>query len=126
MGSYGIGITRVMGVIVEKFADDKGLVWPKAVSPFDVYLATVGTDEGVVKAAEELYKDLTDNGIAVLYDDRDARPGEKFADADLYGIPHRVVISSKTLEQNKFELKDRIEAEASLVDKAELLKTISA
>jgi prolyl-tRNA synthetase len=126
MGSYGIGITRVMGVIVEKFADERGLVWPAAVAPFQVYLASVGADKATVKAADKLYEVLTENGIAVLYDDREARPGEKFADADLYGIPHRVVISSKTLEQNKLELKRRTETDVQLVDQGTLIKTLRA
>lgn len=107
LGSYGIGITRVMGVIAEKFADDKGLVWPEAVAPFKVYLARLGEDEAVIKAADELYSSLTDNGVQVIYDDRDARPGEKFADADLLGIPHRVVVSAKTQAAGTFEIKAR-------------------
>ena len=107
LGSYGIGITRVMGVIVEKFADDKGLVWPESVAPAKVYLARLGDKPEVVTAADELYELLTAKGIAVLYDDRDARPGEKFADADLIGIPYRVVVSEKTLAAKEYELKAR-------------------
>jgi prolyl-tRNA synthetase len=126
IGSYGIGITRVMGVIVEKFSDDKGMVWPKAIAPALVYLAPLGTDEPVVRSADDLYKTLTDSGIAVLYDDRDVRAGEKFADADLYGIPYRVVISSKTLENNQYELKSRTSDDTRLVTSEELVKIISA
>jgi prolyl-tRNA synthetase len=126
MGCYGIGPSRLVGVITELLADDKGLVWPAAVAPFQVYLAPVGTENDVREAADTLYADLTQNGIAVLYDDRDTRPGDKFADADLYGIPYRVVISSKTLEQSKLELKRRTETDSQLVEAAELIKRIKS
>lgn len=126
IGSYGIGITRAMGVIVEKFADDKGLVWPEAIAPAQVYLAPLGQDAAVLKAADVMYNTLTDAGIAVLYDDRDARPGEKFADADLYGIPYRVVISTKTLAENRYELKARTSTDTQLVTEEELKKIIGA
>ncbi len=115
LGSYGIGITRVMGVIAEKFSDERGLVWPDAVAPFRVYLARLGADGQVVAAADTLYKELRADGIDVLYDDRDARPGEKFADADLLGMPHRVVVSAKTIEQGVFEYKKRTDSESSLL-----------
>jgi prolyl-tRNA synthetase len=123
LGSYGIGITRVMGVIVEKFADERGLVWPENIAPYRVYLARLGTDEAVVKAADDLYDSLTAAGVTVLYDDRDARPGEKFADADLLGMPHRVVVSAKTVEQGSFEYKQRVETESQMLS-GEKLKSI--
>lgn len=123
LGSYGIGVTRVMGVIAEKLSDDKGLVWPDNIAPYQVYLARLGTDEEVVKSADKLYDSLQDSGIRVLYDDRNARPGEKFADADLLGIPHRVVVSAKTVERGVFEYKKRTETESLAVD-AEKLKSI--
>jgi prolyl-tRNA synthetase len=123
MGSYGIGITRVMGVIVEKFADDKGIVWPEAVAPYRVYLATIGD---VTERAEALYKELTAKGVEVLYDDRDARPGDKFADADLLGIPHRVVLSPKLVEQNSFEYKARSGDESQLLTRDELVAILCA
>lgn len=123
MGSYGIGITRAMGVIVEKFADDKGLVWPEAVAPYRVYLATIGD---VSEQAEALYAELEGKGIEVLYDDRDVRPGEKFADADLLGIPHRVVLSPKLIEQGSFEYKARTSEEASILTKEDLLAILLA
>ncbi|MDB5169777.1 MAG: prolyl-tRNA synthetase [Candidatus Saccharibacteria bacterium] len=124
MGSYGIGITRVMGVIAEKFSDDKGLVWPEAIAPAQVYLAPIGTDEAVMLVADELYEVLTAAGIGVLYDDRDERPGAKFADADLLGIPLRVVISSKTVANAQYEVKSRTAAEPEMLDKAALLKRL--
>lgn len=106
MGSYGIGPSRVMGLIAEHFADDRGLSWPAEVAPFRVYLASIG-DETVTKEADKLYEELKKAGVEVLYDDRDVRPGEKFADADLLGIPFRVVLSTKTLAENNAEVKRR-------------------
>ncbi len=120
LASYGFGITRLMGVIVEKFADEKGLVWPENIAPARVYLARIGADEAVVGAADALYEDLQAKGVEVLYDDRDVRPGEKFADADLMGIPHRVVISQKTVEANQVEYKARTETEAKFITTEEL------
>lgn len=125
LASYGIGITRLMGVVAEKLADEKGLVWPVGIAPAHVYLARLGDDEAVVKVADNLYAEFQEKGIEVLYDDRDARPGEKFADADLMGIPYRVVISSKTVEQNKVELKKRTGEDAELVDAKELFSSIN-
>lgn len=124
LASYGIGITRVMGVIVEKFADDKGLVWPENIAPFKVYLARLGANDATVKAADDLYQRLTGAGVSVLYDDRDMRPGEKFADADLLGMPYRLVISDRTVESGKHELKERTKAEAVFIGVEEILKTL--
>lgn len=124
-GCYGIGVSRLVGALAEHFADEKGLVWPENVAPAKVYLARLGDDEAVVKAADDLYAELQGKGVEVLYDDRDVRPGEKFADADLMGIPYRVVISSKTIEQSKVELKKRTEDEANLVDVDELFSILS-
>ncbi|MBP6033988.1 MAG: prolyl-tRNA synthetase [Candidatus Moranbacteria bacterium] len=103
LASYGIGITRVMGVIVEKFSDDKGLVWPEAVAPFQVHLISLGQDE----KAEEIYHELIGAGIEVLYDDRDLRAGEKFAESDLLGIPYRVIVGKRSLESGEAEVKYR-------------------
>jgi prolyl-tRNA synthetase len=124
LGSYGIGITRIMGVIAEKFSDDKGLVWPEAVAPAKVYLARLGDSSDTVKQADELYNRLTAAGIGVLYDDRDTRAGEKFADADLMGIPQRVVISDKTVAANTYELKARSASESEQVSFDELQKKL--
>lgn len=120
LGSYGIGISRIMGVIAEKLADDKGLVWPEAVAPAKIYLARLGDGPEVVKQADELYESLTHEGVTVLYDDRDLRPGSKFADADLLGIPYRVVVSDKTLAAGNYELKARTDDVAKPVDLAKL------
>jgi prolyl-tRNA synthetase len=126
LASYGIGITRVMGVIVEKFADDKGIVWPDHIAPALVYLARLGDTPVVASAADELYDQLTSAGISVLYDDRDVRPGEKFADADLMGIPYRVVVSEKTVAGKEFELKKRTENTPKMVSKENLIKMLGA
>ena len=126
LGSYGIGVTRLMGVIAEHFSDEKGLVWPESVAPARVYLARLGSEPKVVKAADELYSSLTAKNIGVLYDDRDVRPGEKFADADLLGIPKRVVVSDKTVAQDQYEVKDRLGSDSRLVNKQELFKMLGA
>ena len=125
MGSYGIGPSRLMGMLAEHFADDKGLVWTENIAPFKVYLAQLGNDEAVTNAAEELYKRLTEKGITVLYDDSDKRPGEKFADADLIGLPYRIVVSNRTVESGKHELKGRTAPEAELLGIEEIVKVLS-
>lgn len=125
MGCYGIGVSRLMGTVAELMSDEKGLVWPENIAPAKVYLARLGDAEDVVNAADELYETLQAKGVEVLYDDRDTRPGEKFADADLMGIPYRVVISNKTIEQGKVELKKRTEDEASFVSSDDLLANLA-
>lgn len=110
MGSYGIGVSRVMGVIVEKYADDKGLVWPKEVAPFKVHLIGIGS--AGEKAALDFYQQHPDE---ILLDDRDLRPGEKFNDADLLGVPIRVVISDKTLAEKSAEITERATGKQKLL-----------
>ena len=122
MGSYGIGITRVMGVIVEKFADDKGLVWPEEIAPARVHLVQIGKES--VAAADELYDTLQQAGISVLYDDRAARPGEKFADAELLGMPTRVTVSDRLLEAGEWEIVDRRTGEQQRLTTSQLLATL--
>lgn len=124
LASYGIGITRVMGVIVEKFADDRGLVWPESIAPYSVYLVALGEESKTV--ADELYDELWSKGVSVLYDDRDERAGAKFADADLLGIPHRVVVSQKLIEQGSYEYKGRQETEATVLTRDELFARVGA
>lgn len=119
LASYGIGITRVMGVMVEKLADDKGLVWPENIAPFKVYLVSIG--EQGVNMADDLYMKLQKADIEVLYDDRDARPGEKFADAELMGIPYRVTASDRLAGDKKFELTVRATGETTLLTTNELI-----
>jgi len=108
MGSYGIGPARLMGVIAEIFSDEKGLVWPESVAPFDVHLLLLaGTDEHVREYADKLYEDMTAKGISVLYDDRDARAGEKFNDSDLFGITRRIIIGKETINTKMIEIVNR-------------------
>lgn len=121
LASYGIGITRALGVIVEKFGDEKGIVWPESVAPFTVHLVGLNTDDGEIKDyADGIYTTLTEAGVEVLYDDRDARPGEKFADSDLMGIPYRVVVSKKTKEEGKFEVVTRQTGEIRFLTEEEV------
>ena len=115
MGSYGIGPARVMGVIVERYADDKGLVWPAIVAPYQVHLVRLGSDEKVVEAADKLYAKLEKDGVEVLYDDRDESAGTKFADADLLGMPVRFTISKKALAEDSVEVKKRGDDEAVMI-----------
>lgn len=115
MGCYGIGVTRLMGVIAELFHDEKGIIWPSEVAPFSVHLIALGADSK--NEANSIYEALQKKSIEVLYDDRDdASAGEKFADADLIGIPLRVVVSTKTLAQKSVEAKERSSQSASLVN----------
>ncbi|MFA5386388.1 MAG: aminoacyl--tRNA ligase-related protein [Candidatus Paceibacterota bacterium] len=122
MGCYGMGISRIMAAIAEVSSDDKGLVWPENVSPFKIHLMALGSQK---KEAEKIYQSLQKENIAVLFDDRDdISVGEKFADADLIGIPYRIVISDKTVKEKKVELKKRKEEKARLVTQRQLLKLI--
>lgn len=118
MGCYGIGVSRLVGAIAEHFSDERGLVWPDAIAPFRVYLVQIGD---VTAQAKVLYDTLSQQGIAVLWDDRDVRPGQKFADADLMGIPHRVVVSDKTVLGNTYEYKKRTSQEAEMVTREQLM-----
>ena len=122
LGSYGIGITRVMGVIAEKFSDDKGLVWTGGIAPYEMYLIRIGNDDAVISQADELYEKLKSQGVEVLYDDRDERPGAMLADADLLGIPTRVVVSEKSLKAGGVEVKQRIADETEIISIDELIR----
>jgi len=122
MGSYGIGPSRLMGLIAEHFADDKGLVWPEAIAPFKVYLVSIGN---IAEQATALYEQLTAAGIEVLFDDRDERPGAKFADAELLGIPYRLTISERLIADQKFEFTPRSGSETELLTIDELLAKLA-
>jgi prolyl-tRNA synthetase len=128
MGSYGIGPTRTMGVIAEVYGDDKGLVWPKSVAPFDVHVIVLESKEGadVHAYAEKLTADIENAGYEVLYDDRAMTAGAKFADADLIGIPVRLVISEKHMRNNTVEMKGRTEADARVVTPSEVVDLLSS
>lgn len=125
MASYGIGPSRVMGVIAEKFNDENGVIWPKQIAPFDIHLVGLHLDDENVQAkTEELYVQLTEAGYEVLFDDRDISPGQKFAESDLFGIPLRLVMSRKMLEQDAVEWKERSGGEAEMVSFEELSSKI--
>ena len=107
MGSYGIGISRLVGVLAEVCSDDKGLAWPSSVAPFSCHLLTLGLSDELSKKADEVYNQLSSRGVEVLYDDRSVSAGEKMKDADLIGLPNRLIISEKTLKDNTCEWKKR-------------------
>lgn len=114
MGCYGIGVTRIVGAAIEQNHDERGIMWPNPLAPFDVALVPINMQrsETLREAAEALYVELTAQGFEVLFDDRDVRPGVKFADAELIGIPHRIVISDKGLEAGELEYRHRRDADA--------------
>ncbi|MEK7160930.1 MAG: aminoacyl--tRNA ligase-related protein [Patescibacteria group bacterium] len=124
MGCYGIGPARVMGAIVETSHDERGIIWPKNVAPYQYHLLALGDIEEVKKAADKLYKKLADQKIEVLYDDRSLPAGEKFAEADLIGLPWRLVISEKTLAQDSVEIKKRNEKETKMIKTTEIIKSL--
>ncbi|HVX58884.1 MAG TPA: aminoacyl--tRNA ligase-related protein [Candidatus Saccharimonadales bacterium] len=124
MGCYGIGVSRMMGLIAEHFADDNGLAWPTNVAPMHVYLCRLGDEPEVVQAADEAYDKLRASGITVLYDDRDDRPGAQFADADLIGLPYRLVVSKKSLASGGFELKKRTEEQIQILDSGAVMQIL--
>ena len=116
MGCYGIGLPRLMGAIVEVYHDEKGICWPKEVAPFQISLIKIENTKKVKQVAKRFYRDLQNQNLEVLYDDReDKTAGEKFADADLIGIPLRIVVSERTLRKNCLELKEREKKEVKLV-----------
>jgi len=124
MGCYGIGNTRLVGTIAEASHDDKGLIWPKAVAPYHVHLLSIGFDKAAKKEAESLYKKLIKAGVEVLYDDRDESAGKKFNDADIIGIPLRVVVSERTLKEGAAEFKLRADKEGRNVPIKDAAKEI--
>ena len=125
MGSYGIGLGRLMGTIVEIHNDKNGVIWPKEVAPFQVHLISLGAGNEIKDASDKIYNDLQDNNIEVLYDDRANKSvGEKFNEADLIGIPIRLVVSKKTLAEDSIEVKKRDEDKEELVKLTELLKYV--
>lgn len=115
MGCYGIGTTRLVGTIVEASHDDKGIIWPKSVAPYEVHMISLGLEDEVKKEAESLYKKLQNAGVEVLFDDREESAGKKFNDADLIGVPLRIVISKRTLKEKSIEWKFRKDNEGKLV-----------
>ncbi|MFH0755393.1 MAG: aminoacyl--tRNA ligase-related protein [bacterium] len=125
MGSYGIGLGRLMGTIVEIFADDKGLIWPISIAPFKIHIVEISSEnKKVKKSAEKLYNLFIKNNIEVLYDDREIRAGEKFNDSDLIGIPIRIIVSEKGLEKGEFEIKLRKDGKILNLKEGEILSFV--
>lgn len=124
MGSYGIGPTRLMGIIVETLADEKGLVWPESVAPFAVHLVSLGRDgDEVSKVADAVYAELVEAGVEALYDDRDLRAGEKFAESDLFGIPQRIVVGKDAVALGAFEVVVRATGTVQKVSRGDILSS---
>jgi len=127
MGCYGIGVTRVVAAAIEQNYDDKGIIWPQAIAPFEIAIVPMNAHKSprTLEAAEALYAELQAQGFDVLLDDRNERPGVKFSDLELMGIPHRIVIGEKGLDAGTFEYKGRRDAEASNLTKEELVAKLS-
>lgn len=120
MGTYGIGLSRLMGTIVEINHDEKGMIWPEAVAPFKVHLLSLGKNE----EAEKIYQELSEKGVEVLFDDRELSAGAKFADSDLIGIPYRVVVSEKSLKAGGVEVKKRNEEKSEIIELQKLFSCL--
>jgi prolyl-tRNA synthetase len=126
MGCYGIGVSRIVGAAIEQNHDANGIIWPAAIAPFDVVVVPINQQrsEAVREAAETLVADLEAAGVEVLYDDRDARPGVKFADAELIGVPHRIVVSERGLAAGEFEYRHRRDSESRALKREEALELL--
>lgn len=127
MGCYGIGVTRIVGAAIEQNHDERGIIWPEPLTPFDVVIVPINMQrsDALREAAEALYRELSDKGYDVLFDDRDARPGVKFADAELIGIPHRLVISEKGVAAGELEYRHRRDADAQVLKREDALAMLA-
>lgn len=125
MGSYGIGVSRLVGAIIESSHDEKGIIWPKSVSPFVVMLSSLGNQDDVKEACNNLYKLLQSNNIEVLYNNKDEGAGAKLATADMLGFPYQINIGNKSIKEGKLELKNRSTGEITTLDIADTEKLIS-
>src|SRR5689334_22047238 len=128
MGCYGIGVTRILGAAIEQSHDARGIIWPDSIAPFTVVVCPIGADRSaeVKAAADKLYEELKVLGVDVILDDRGERPGAMFADWELIGVPHRVVISDRALKEGQLEVQGRRDAEAGKVAVADVLATVKA
>jgi prolyl-tRNA synthetase len=126
MGCYGIGVTRIVGAAIEQNHDDKGIIWPETLAPFQIIIIPIGLNrsEIVKKITSDLYNQMLTLGFEVLLDDRDVRPGVKFADAELIGIPHRVVISEKGIEKNNIEYRHRSNKDSEMITAKDLMNLL--
>ena len=126
MGCYGIGVSRIVASAIEQNHDDRGIIWPEAIAPFDVSIVPIGyqKSELVKKTCDDIYEKLTSIGVDVLLDDRKERPGVMFADSDLMGIPHRLVIGERSLEKGLIEYKNRRAESSEDLNADDILKTL--
>jgi prolyl-tRNA synthetase len=126
MGCYGIGVSRIVGAAIEQGNDDKGIILPPAIAPFEVCLVPMGyhKSDAVKAAADQLYGELKAAGVDVVLDDRNERPGVMFADMELIGIPHRVVIGERGLKEGQLEYKGRRDAEACMIAQADAVNVL--
>jgi prolyl-tRNA synthetase len=124
MGCYGIGVTRTLQAVIEQGNDKDGVIWPLSVAPYQVCITplAVAPESEAMKLAEKFHAELTAQGVDVILDDRDERPGVMFADWELIGVPHRIVIGERGLKEGKFEYKGRREAEATMVPADEMVQ----
>ena len=132
MGCYGIGVSRIIAAAIEQNHDDNGIIWAKtpnvndSIAPFDIAIVPMKSkEETVMQTAEALYQELKAKGLNVLLDDRNERPGVKFADLELIGIPHRIVVSDRNLAEEKYEYVDRRDGEKQLLSREEVLAKVS-
>jgi prolyl-tRNA synthetase len=128
MGCYGIGVTRAVAAAIEQNNDERGIIWPEAIAPFDVILIPINMDKSyrVKEATDELYGKLKEAGFETLLDDRNQRPGVKFADADLIGIPHRLVVAEKALDQGAIEYKSRRSTDTEMLATEDVIDSLAA
>lgn len=128
MGCYGIGVTRIVGAAIEQNNDDKGIIWPTSIAPFEVVLCPLGYDrsEAVKKTADELYESLKQSGIDVIMDDRGERPGVMFSDWELIGVPHRIVIGDRGLKDGKLEYQGRRDTAATAIPVGDMAQFVIA
>lgn len=128
MGCYGIGVSRIVAAAIEQNHDESGIIWPASMAPFQIAIVPLNMHKSptVAECANELYATLTDAGIEVLMDDRNERPGVKFADMELIGIPHRVVIGDRALADNNIEYKGRTDGDSELVPRGDILTFLQA
>ena len=126
MGCYGIGVSRIVAAAIEQNHDERGIIWPNSIAPFQVYVAPIGFKKiaEVRAAAEKLHDEITKMGLEVLLDDRDERPGVMFADQELIGVPHRIVVSDRGLKENLYEYQRRGETDVHKLDLQSLLQRL--
>ena len=126
MGCYGMGVTRLVAAVIEQNHDEVGIIWPTPVAPFNVHIVALnyGKSESVREAADELYQSFIDKNMDVLLDDRDERPGVKFADSDLIGIPHRITVGERSLKEGNVEYQYRSETDSAAIALGDVLQQI--